>query len=242
MTATRLDLLAASSADLLSQLAATDITVPLRTEGRTTEHCERYTTARMLSTLADTPLIQYPLKVEHRDKPDFVLHYPTKQIGIECTEAVSDEWAHIDAIRERDFPDSMIMLPMLKPGERTLTDAQRKEIASGRGAGPPWVGNMAERQWADAISHFVGRKTKKLREGIYDLDRETWLLIQDEWRVPVYRPEDRLEAAELCIAQLDGHLAAPAFSRIYVADGKWLLRLAPGPVEMLPIQDLWRGQ
>lgn len=239
MTAVRLNLLATSSTDLLSQLAATDITVPLRTEGRTTEHCERYTTARLLSTLADTPSIEYPLRVEHRDRPDFVLHCPTKQIGIECTEAVSDEWAHIDAIREREFPDSLIMLPMLKPGERTFTNAQRAEIASGRSSGPPWVGNMAERQWAQAISHFVGRKTKKLREGVYDLDRETWLLIQDEWRVPVYRAEERVEAAELCVAQLDSHLTAPAFSRIYVADGKWLLRLVPGPIEMLPIQDLW---
>lgn len=237
----RLNLVASSSEDLLSQLAATDITVPLRTEGRTTEHCERYMTARMLATLANTPSLEYPLRVEHRDKPDFVIHYPTKEIGIECIEAVSDEWAHIDAIRERDFPDSAIMLPMLKPGERTLTNVQRIEIASGRLCGPPWVGKMAERQWADAISHFVGRKTNKLRAGAYDLSRETWLLIQDEWRVPIHRLEERFEAAELCVAKLDSHCTLPAFSRIYVADSKWLLRLVPGPIDVQPIQDIWMG-
>ncbi len=239
MTELRLNLIAGTSQDLLSQLGSTDIRVPLRTEGRKTEHCERYMAARLLSTLADTPLIEYPLRVEHRDKPDFTLNFPTKQVGIECTEAVSDEWAHIDAIRERQFPDSMIMLPMLRPGKRTLTDAQRADVASGRRSGPPWVGNMAERQWADAISHFVDRKTAMLRDGIYGMDRETWLLIQDEWRVPVYRPEERMEAAQLCIAQLGDLLIAPAFSRIYVANSKWLLRLAPGPIEMLPIRNVW---
>ena len=235
----RLSLSAANSVDLLAQLAATDITVPLRTEGRTTEHCEQYTTARVLATIAESSVIEYPLRLEHRDKPDFRLHLPGKSVGIECTEAVSDEWAHIDAIRERDFPESMVMLPMLKPGERKFTPVERVAIASGRKSGPPWVGKMAARQWAEAIAHFVERKTAKLRSGSYDATAENWLLIQDEWRVPVYRLEDRREAAKLCIEKIASLLESPAFTRIYVTNSNWLLRLAPGAIEIQPINNLW---
>ena len=117
----RLNLAARTPDELLTQLAAIDITVPLRTEGRTTSHCERYLAARLLSTLAGTDEISFPLEIVHQEKPDFALTFGGRTVGMECTEAVSNEWAQIDAIRERDFPESTIMLPMFKPGSKTFS-------------------------------------------------------------------------------------------------------------------------
>lgn len=237
---TRLNLAAQTAPELLAKLAAIDITVPLRTEGRKTSHCERYLAARLLATLADTDEVAFPLQLVHREKPDFALTLADVTVGVECTEAVSDEWAQIDAIRERDFPESMIMLPKLKPGSKRFTLEERVAIARGEKSGPPWVGKMAEREWAEALAYFIEQKTKKLRAGNYAAFAQTWLVVQDEWRVPVYRFEERFEAALLCAELIRPLLLAPAFSRIYVSNSRWLVRLNPGPVEVRAIRSVWR--
>ena len=195
--------------------------------------------ARLLATIADSSAIAFPLRLEHRERPDFALHLPTGSVGIECVEAVSEEWAQIDAIRERDFPEALIMLPMLKAGQKRFALEERIAIAKGEMAGTPWVGNMAERQWAQALAYFIEQKTMKLRAGNYADFSDNWLLIQDEWRVPVYEHEERLEAAELCLSQISHLLQTPAFSFIFVGNSKWLLRLAPEPVQIYPVRDLW---
>lgn len=116
-----LSLEAKSSQELLALLTQTDIDVPLETEGRTTQHREKYMMARLLATLADSDKLDFPLRVEHREKPDFALYMPNRSIGIECVEAVSDEWKQISAIRDKDFPDKLIFTPRCTPGEKTFT-------------------------------------------------------------------------------------------------------------------------
>jgi hypothetical protein len=235
----RLNLTAQTPSELLAKLAATDITVPFRTEGRTASHGEAYMAARLLASLAETVEITYPLKLIHREKPDFALEMDGKTIGVECTEAVSKEWAQIDAIRERDFPESLIMLPMLKPGIKKFSLQERIAIAKGEFAGTPWVGGMAKRQWAEAQAYFIGEKTKKLRAGNYSDHAEVWLAVQDEWRVPMYGQEHTQTAAQMCLELLRPMLATPSFTRIYVSNSNWLVRLHPGPVEVRPICRLW---
>lgn len=235
----RLNLVAKTPTELLAQLAAIDIAVPLRTEGRKSHHRERYLVARLLSTLAETDELTFPIKISHQDKPDFALTLAGTTIGLECTEAVSEEWAQIDAIRERDHPESIIMLPMLKPGTKKFTKEERIDIAKGQKAGSLWVGNMAERRWAEALAYFISEKTKKLRAGNYSAFPETWLVVQDEWRVPVHRLEERQEAALMCADMIQPMFKTPSFSRIYISNSSWLVRLAPEPVEVRAIRDLW---
>ena len=195
--------------------------------------------ARLLATLAETDQLSFPLQIEHREKPDFALHLPQGTVGVECVEAVSEEWAQILAIRERDFPDAMIFLPMLKPGEKKFSLEERVAIAKGETAGPPWVGKMAERQWAEAHAHFIAQKTKKLRNGNYSDFEQNWLLIQDDWAVPSLREAARQEAGELCAAAIRPFLTPPSFARIFVTSSSWLVRLAPGPVEVRAVTELW---
>jgi hypothetical protein len=65
-----------------------DISVPARTEGRTTRHTETWTIARLLATLA----------AYHRDKPDIALTSGGLEIGIEITEAISTQYAAYQAL------------------------------------------------------------------------------------------------------------------------------------------------
>ena len=241
MSAPRLSLSANSRGDLLEQLSAIDIAVPLVTEeSRTKDHRERYMAARLMATLARDSELTYPAQLHHREKPDFALRQQEKTIGIECVEAVSNEWAHINVLRETDYPEALIMLPMLKPGTDTFTRQERVQIAQGLRSGPPWVGDMAERQWAEAISYFIEGKLQKLRSGNYSEFSECWLLVQDEWRVPLYRPEHKRKAAELCVQRLQDVAEGQSFERIYVCSGESLIRLSPFPSTTTPIHNLWK--
>lgn len=87
---------ATSATELLKRLTALDISVPLRTEGRTKDHGERAWICRFLATFAETGLLDFPLCVDHIDRPDIVLHLPSSSIGLEITEAVPKNWAHAD--------------------------------------------------------------------------------------------------------------------------------------------------
>lgn len=237
----RLDIQASSAAELLQKLGRIDIAVPcMDDEERSTPHRERYMVARMLATLAAGDSLQYPLRVEHREKPDFALYGPADAVGVECVEATHPEWVAIQAIREKDFPEALIFVPMLRPGERKFSTEERVQIARGDRAGPPWVGNMAERQWAAGIAYFIEQKTEKLRKGNYADFKSVWLLVQDEWPAPVHYPEGYAEAASLCAAAIASCTVAPCFSRILVGNSRWLITLFPGPVAVEPMNDLWR--
>lgn len=239
MDAPRLHLRAETAADLLRQLEAIDIAVPLHDEKRTTSHREQYMAARLLSTLAEADMLSFPLCLEHREKPDFGLLLPEKAVGIECVEATHTEWAQIQAIRENDFPDALVFLPMLKPGEINFSKDERIQIARGERSGPPWVGSMAKQQWAEAIAYFVNLKTEKLRKGNYSEFGENWLLVQDEWPVPLYRPEERLEAATMCLSLMRSLVRPPCFTNIFVGNSSWLLHIRERGVEMHEMRDLW---
>jgi hypothetical protein len=122
---------ARSISELVDGLRAIDITVPLRTEGRTTEHCERWSICRFLSTYAGTNLLGYPLKIEKRERPDFLLSLPSRRVGIEITEAVPPDWAWADARREKLNYDKLVFLQRFRPGE---PQKSRGEIDALRGA------------------------------------------------------------------------------------------------------------
>ncbi|MEB2399385.1 MAG: hypothetical protein OZ927_07590 [Alcaligenaceae bacterium] len=107
---------------LLHQLSTIDIAVPLRTEGRLNKYCERYMAARLLATLAANGQLSFPLEIKDRDSPDFVLHLPVKTVGIECVEAVPQEWNQIRTIRDKDFPDALIDVIKLPPKPDHLDD------------------------------------------------------------------------------------------------------------------------
>lgn len=234
-----LSLAASSAVELRQRVAAIDITVPHVTEGRTAQHREQYAVARMLATFAEAGLWQYPLSVDHRDKPDFALNTKQCCIGIECVEAVPEEWYEIQAIRERHFPDKLNFGQIFRAGQRRFTSEEKWAIASGEKKGPPWAGDMAERNWAEAIEYFVAQKTAKLRSGNYAVFSEMWLVVQDEWRVPIYYPEELNLAVILVTPKLAAWLRAPAYSRVFVCRSQTVITFTSLGVTFTPVLNLW---
>lgn len=237
-----LNLTAKTAQELLTTLKHIDITVPAVTEGRTTQHRERYLMARFLATSIDSKRLEYPLSVEHCDKPDFVLQFATKRLGIECVEAVPQEWYEIQSLREKHFPEAFNFGQMFKPKEKVFTHEEKLEIANGSLSGPPWVGKMAVRQWAEAMEHFIQIKTEKLRSDYYSEFPHMWLLIQDEWRVPIYDEDEIRESTTLCLAKIESLLNPPCFSSIFICCREWLIILERNKFSIELINDIWREQ
>lgn len=249
-----LPLSACTSIDLLSQLQNIDIRVPPITKGRKKEHRERYVMARFLATIAESKRVCYPLTVEHyfsqsckqdSNKPDFGLSQPNGKIGVECVEAVPEEWYKIQAIRERKYPDALIFGQRFQSGKdaRSFTNEERENIANGSRTGSIWVGNMAEKQWAEAMEYFIGNKTEKLRADNYSEFSNMWLLVQDEWRVPIITSDlDEVQlAVELLLKRIDKFFIQPCFSAIHICCGDWLLSFKKNDFTIEPIRNLWQS-
>jgi hypothetical protein len=173
-----------SAWELLNILGQLDISVPLRTEGRTTEHCERWSICRFLASFSDSELLSFPLSLVHRDKPDFLLEFGQRKVGIEATEAVPENDAAIDAYRENKEIDGLFFLKRHLPGDAKLRGADLKQEASSDDPGNVWGGDSVEREWAGAMKSFVIGKVAKSKKPDFDLFEKNWLLMYDNWPLP----------------------------------------------------------
>ncbi len=164
--------------ELISKLSTIDISVPARTEGRTTEHTERYCMCRLLSTLAESDYLTYPVRVIKREKPDFSISSSGRAIGIEVTEATSKDYSAYLALHEREAPDDHLIEPgLFYHGKITTLEEKRKYISKSCLSADGWVGDSIERDCLLYIKDAISAKCNKLAE--YDTFDENWLLIYE---------------------------------------------------------------
>jgi hypothetical protein len=176
--------------DLLKALAAVDISVPGRTKGRTTEHTERYSICHLLSTLAETDYLSYPLCLTKRERPDFLLNCSEQTIGIEITEATSHDYSSYQALIEHKKPGHFIESAIFRHG-RTLSNERKKELLNAEKLiSCGWAGDGAEREWSLFIKDAIEKKTKKLQEGSFSKFNQNWLVIYDNSPTSFLNEED----------------------------------------------------
>ncbi|MFG1304663.1 hypothetical protein V5F34_11055 [Xanthobacter autotrophicus] len=171
-------------AELRSRLAELDIDVPLRSQRRRSHHVERYCIAHLLATLPVEQL-SFPLTLTHSDKPDFLLAMPGTDVGIEHTEAVPENIAHANYLREKEnfWPD-VYFTPHVSPGEPRKTVHQlRREIEVDE-PGPGWRGDAPECEWAAAMAHHVKKKMLKATADGFSRYQANWLIVYDNWPLP----------------------------------------------------------
>lgn len=230
---------AKNPSELRAKLAATPISVVRRPDRRTHASRERHSTFRALATLAESQLLAYPLTIEFRNAPDVALHMATGSVGVECIDAIAEEWAEILDLRAREYPSEVIFLPRLQPGVRSLEAEDIPAYASGVKAGPPWIGDEVEIDWSQAILYFANKKLEKLRAGAYPNYSNNWLLIHDEWVMHPIATDEQCLAASLLAAASAPLFCGPCFSTIFVEGSKWLTRLSKESMEVTPVVDLW---
>jgi len=168
------------------------IKVSARGRGRTKEQCEKRSICRLLATLSENNLIiEYPLKLYHRDRPDFNLKFETKSIGIEVTEAIQQDYAEAVAITEKEDLETIIDLSLFKWGAKKKNSKELREVISQEKIGETWEGDRVESEWAQAIWDAVKKKTAKLNA--FQRFDEDWLLIYDNLPLPTPNLRKSLE-------------------------------------------------
>lgn len=225
-----------NDSELLKVLAETDISVPRRSEGRTKTQMERYAIAHLFSACVGKDLFSYPLSLIQRERPDFLLTTATCQIGIEHTEAVPQNEAHKTALREKGNGPKEYFISQHQPGEpKKYPNELMKEIEAIR-AGGGWVGDSVEREWAEAMFHFIEQKVAKLLNDGFERFDKDWLLIYDNWSLPA--PE-RHKAAPILLKLVTESGDLEEFERIFIITGKYICEIASAGKQLYDINDLW---
>lgn len=224
-----------SSQELLSILKQIDISVPLRTEVRTTEHCERWSICRFLTSFTDSAFLSFPLRIIHRDKPDFLLELNERKVGIEITEVVPENDSAIDAYREHKEIDGPFFLKRHLPGDAKLRGADLKREATSDDPGNGWCGDSAEREWTSAMKSFVQQKIAKSQKQDFELFERNWLLMYDNWPLPAL---DQAVAAKLLFESLAPKEYVP-FENIFIECSSQYWVFSHNGYCSRSINDLW---
>lgn len=174
---------AETEVELADLIAKVNVDVPLRSEGRTKEHTERYCAARLLATLPRRRL-KFPLQLDHYDRPDFVLSMADTHTGIEHTEVIPENVAHSEFLREKGHGPGMYSIPHAVLGESKKTGAELITEIEADEMGGGWYGDTFERDWAAAMLHFIQAKSVKAVADGFTRYRNNWLLLYDSWPGP----------------------------------------------------------
>ncbi len=109
-------------------------------------------------------------------------------------------------------------------------------MARGERMSEPWMGDSAEREWADVMLHFAAEKAAKLSKAGFERFDRDWLLIYDNWPLPAVEEE---LAASFLVGKLAVEPKLP-FSAIFVEGNKHFWHFEDGKVEGTPINDIWK--
>ena len=224
-----------SAMELLNTLKTIDISVPLRTEGRTKEHCERWSICQFLASFADSELLTYPLSLFHQDKPDFLLELGKSRAGIEVTEVIPEGAAKIAACREKNKIDGVFFRQRYLPGRTRLCGDDLKRLLRSDSPGSPWFGDSAERDWVSAMKNSIKKKVEKSQKSGFSLYERNWLLMYDNWPVPALN-QDR--AAKLLFESITPEECAP-FEKVIIECSSRFWVFSQDDYYFRPKNDLW---
>jgi len=186
--------------------------------------------------LAGKGRISYPLCLTKRERPDFLLTLDTKQIGIEHTEAVSQNEAHETVLREKGEGPDVYFISHHHPGEPKKTAKELKEEIEANDDGKAWCGDSVEREWAEAMFHFIEKKVATLLKDGFERFEKDWLLIYDNWSLPAL---DRHKAAPFLLNLVTENKVLHEFDPIYIITGQYLCEVASTGIQFYDINDLW---
>ena len=225
-----------NKSDLITQLAAADISVPLRSEKRTKKHTEKFCLCRLLSALSNHNKIHYPIRVNKSERPDFILELPGVTIGVEHTEAVPQNEAHSEFLRQKVDNDEMHFIWRHEPEEPVKkAKVLLKEIDENL-YGPPWEGDSVEQNWSNAMLFFIRKKVVSMKKPGYKTCDKNWLLIYDNWPSPALNLEKGIEYLldKLHQSSLEMH-----FNKVYIVEMHNIIEVLNNSHNKLSMLNLW---
>jgi len=177
------------------------------------------------------------MRVEKRERPDFLLSLPTGRVGVEVTEAVPPDWAWANARREKLDYSNLIFLHRFRPGEPQLSSKEIDAIARSADPGDGWAGDTPEREWAEVMLHFSMQKADKLSKPGYEQFEINWLLIYDNWPLPAVDDPKAAAYFMRLLSELDVLLP---FERVFVECEKFIWQFQVPTYAPQRIRELWK--
>lgn len=228
---------ASSKDEFLRYLKQQDISVPARTEGRTSQDCERWAVFRLLATWATGDYFSYPLRLVHEDKPDFRVYYSERELGIEFSEATSQEMAETAALAAREGKDSLLFMDQFKRGTKKRTASERRKIIQDKKFGAGWADDEPEREWKLCMMDRVLAKTEDFNKPDFEKFDKNWLLIYDNLPLPHIKID---VAMRYLMKHLNRYwLKKNRYDGVLIETGNELVEIHPPKWNQKPIIDLW---
>jgi len=220
----------------LRQLKVIDISVPPIEERQTTEHRERWSICHLLATLTKHNVLEFPINLIKRDRPDFCLDTGKKQVGIEITRAIPSDYARAQVLPEVNSPNSIVDPSLVNGGSAKKPLSELRSIASKTElTGPGWKGNEIEDEWSHAIADRIREKTEKLKSKGFTKFSENWLLIYDD-----ITSCNIDESCSSLMSNLEGYWSADTFDKILVESGDLIIEIIKGQIRKLALNDIWK--
>lgn len=228
----------ATEEELLLALRAVDISVPARTEHRTTRHTETWAICRLLSTLAAAGRLSYPVALTHRDRADFLLERQNATVGIEVTEAIPEHYAAYCALAEREFPEMVLEPAHFRWGARRLAVHEMRDLLrQNQLTSPGWVGDRPEQEWAQFIKGVLVAKLEKLARPEFRRFDRNWLSVYDNLPLPSINLAKAVAYLQPLLEDLWSH--TPGFDTLFVEHGPVIAEITAHSSTHLVLNDLW---
>lgn len=155
-----------NNSDLLKKFSNIDCSVPERTQGRTSDHNERYSLKIYLIRLSYNKLLRFSLRIRKREAPDFLIFNDDETTtALEETTATIGDFEQAQTELEKSPEGTMLESGLFKLEQSPLPKGKYKEALRKPGeklVGDGWDGNSLEREWADIILRAIDKKTKSL--------------------------------------------------------------------------------
>lgn len=227
---------ASSKPELLNYLKKQDTTVPSRMR-RQKEHCERWAMFRLLATWATANRLSYPLRLLHRNKPDFLLCYGEREVGIECTEAVSQEYAESDALAERMGAQPLFFMDQFRRETPKRSAKERRQLIEEQPYGAGFADDEPEREWALCIMDCVHAKKNAFGKPDFRKYHKNWLLVYDNLPLPDVEIKT---AVRFLVDNLKAYwIQNNRYDGILIDTGIQLVEVHSTELNFRPIVDLW---
>lgn len=223
---------------LFALLREIDLSVPGRTEGRTTHHTETWSICRLVSTLAAAGLLTFPVAVTHRDRPDFLIDDDGKLIGVEITEAISQQYAAYCALAEREFPGALLELAHFRwDSPKRTVEEMRTLLRQTQLTSDGWAGDHPEREWALFMQSAIDNKIGKLAHPDFAKFERNWLSIYDNLPMPNIHLGNAIGFLQPLLQ--DRWARSPGFDAVFIEHGPVIAHITSTGSNHLLLKDLW---
>ena len=179
---------------------------------------------QLLNVLDDTDGLEFPVCVEHREQPDFVLTTRSSTIGLEITSFTDEEVRRADHLAIRQFPNAFIPNAFTTnkafqgmrrtPSNKEIIDTMFNWETPGED-----VIETAEHLW-ESIVTSVQTKQQKFHSAIFEKFDENWLMLSDYPNPFSDRITEDILSRHLGTACKQRDVFGPEFDRIYILYGR----------------------